>query len=500
MYKALPLVTMMHEAMCNKKINYCHFKSNEHLDAAVNGDTDLDLLFEHKQYEKVNETLISLGFQKFKTVWFASYPFVEDYIAINDGKIVHVHAHFKLILGESKVKSYIFPWGEEILSSKIFSNVFGIYTSNPINEMLLLIVRTALKLPTSSINYHKQSDIIDARREFEWLQKRVLKKEIVYLASEKFGKEIINSIDKIYEENITYFNIKNFYFFSKIYINEFRRYTLLQSKCIKIIRRFAQKIISINKRIHLFDSIKSHRTLRKEGIVVSLLGSDGSGKSTQVKLIENTLSKKMDTRHIYMGSGNGPASWHRSILNLIRRKKRQITNKHTIETVATKKSKDMRFGLKKIFYIIYAISLGIEKKTKLKKILYYKNKGMIIITDRYPQIQNYGYNDGPLLGEFLYSKNLYMKKLARLELGLYKFSNFIKPDVVIKLIGDPKVLHKRREDDMSYELIVKKQKVIEELSFSSYTKVFKIDATLSKYQVKNFILDKIGEQMETKNV
>ena len=42
--------------------------------------------------------------------------------------------------------------------------------------------------------------------------------------------------------------------------------------------------------------------------------------------------------------------------------------------------------------------------------------------------------------------------------------------------------------------------MIEELSFSSYTKVFKIDATLSKYQVKNFILDKIGEQMETKNV
>jgi energy-coupling factor transporter ATP-binding protein EcfA2 len=500
MNKALPLVIKLHEHMCNRNINYCHFKSNEHLNAAVNGDTDLDLLFDYNQHEKVSEVLISLGFQKFKTVWFASYPFVEDYIAINRGKVVHVHAHFKLILGESKVKSYIFPWDEEILNSKIFSDEFGIYTSNPINEMLLLIVRTALKLPISPINYDKQSDVVDAKREFEWLRKRVLKKEIVYLASEKFGKEIITSIDKLYEENITFFNIKNFYFFSKIYIDEFRRYTYLHSKCIKIVRRFSQKFISINKRLHLFDLIRNHRTLRREGIVVSLIGSDGSGKSTQVKLIENILSKKMDTRYIYMGSGNGPASWHRDILNLVRRKKRKIINKHTVVSVTAKNSKDMRFGLKKIFYIIYAISLGFEKKTKLKKILHYKNKGMIVIADRYPQIQNYGYNDGPLLGEFLSSRNFFMKKLARLEFSLYEFSNFIKPDIVVKLIGDPKVLHKRREDDMSYELIVKKQKVIEELSFSSCTKVFKVDATLSEYEIKNFILDKIGEQMVTSKI
>ena len=30
-------------------INYCHFKSNEHLDASFKGLTDLDVLFDIKQ-------------------------------------------------------------------------------------------------------------------------------------------------------------------------------------------------------------------------------------------------------------------------------------------------------------------------------------------------------------------------------------------------------------------------------------------------------------------
>ena len=123
---------------------------------------------------------------------------------------------------------------------------------------------------------------------------------------------------------------------------------------------------------------------------------------------------------------------------------------------------------------------------------------MIVLTDRYPQIQNYGFNDGPLIGNFIHSQNFFEKNAAKLELKLYKYSSIVYPDIVIKLIGDSEVLYNRRKNDMSHDLINMKQNVIKDLSFSENSKVFEIDATLDKFEIKKKILNIIGECISIK--
>ena len=86
MHKTVSFVNDTLNALNKAGIQYCHFKSNEHLEAALSGETDLDLLFVNEAYNKVNELLLKLGYHKFKTAWFVSYPYVEDYIAISEGK------------------------------------------------------------------------------------------------------------------------------------------------------------------------------------------------------------------------------------------------------------------------------------------------------------------------------------------------------------------------------------------------------------------------------
>lgn len=492
------LVTKMIKSLNSKKINYCHFKSNEHLDAALKADTDLDILFDFNQYKFVVEVLISLGFKKFNSAWFVNYPFIEDFIAINDGKIVHIHAHFKLTIGESKVKSYILPWDREVLENRIFIEDFGIYTSSPVMEMLLLIVRNSFKLPISNISYNQKRDIIDSRREFVWLKNKVSKKELIELSSKKFGSHIAEIIQKIYDENLTYSNIKNFSISTKKYFEEYRRYTYLKSWYVKIIRRFAQNFAAFNKKFLIFKNIKNHRTFIENGMVVALVGADGSGKSTQVKILKEKLSTKIDTRYIYLGSGNGPASWHRIILNLVKKIKNKKNEIHTLPSVVQKDLKNINFSLKKVFYFIYSISLAFEKKKKLKTIFNYKKNGMIVLTDRFPQTQNYGYNDGPLLGDFINSKNFFDRKVASFELSLYQYTKKIYPDIVIKLLGDLQVLYSRRKNDMTYDLIEKKQNSIKELVFSGNSRLIEVDATLDKVEIKKIILNKIGEYMANK--
>ena len=51
--------------------------------------------------------------------------------------------------------------------------------------MLLLIVRNSLKLPISKINYEHRIDIIDSRREFNWLKNKVSKKDIIEISKKK---------------------------------------------------------------------------------------------------------------------------------------------------------------------------------------------------------------------------------------------------------------------------------------------------------------------------
>src|SRR5690554_1079644 len=87
-------------------INYCHWKSNEHLYASFEADTDLDILFDYKQNGQIKQILKAHNFHLFNAVWYKKYSGIEDYIGFdkNEGKTVHVHLHFNLDLGEVGIK------------------------------------------------------------------------------------------------------------------------------------------------------------------------------------------------------------------------------------------------------------------------------------------------------------------------------------------------------------------------------------------------------------
>lgn len=151
------------------QLSYCHWKSNEHLLAAIRGDTDLDILFDEDDKELVYTALTKAGFLRFKTAWFVRYPHIEDFLTIDpiEGKIVHVHAHFRLILGEKRVKSYRLPWEKYLLGRRDWNPDCRIYVSNPTDEMLLLVIRSAIKIKQSAFgDIPAARETNDALREF----------------------------------------------------------------------------------------------------------------------------------------------------------------------------------------------------------------------------------------------------------------------------------------------------------------------------------------------
>lgn len=502
---ALQIINRLLNDLNSNSINYCHWKSNEHLEAAVNGDTDLDILFDKKQEQQVIGILKSNGFHLFEAVWYRKYKGIVDYIGFDkeSAKIIHVHTHFSLDIGEVGIKSYRLPWEELILKNRVHNKKFNIYTSSPETEYLLLVVRTAFKHDiTNSRSNNKIAKHFNL--EARWLYDRINTAHLNLLSSSALGDEMAGLIAAIratgnYDQRL-------FVSLKKLLKPYFARHRLLSPQRIgylKVVHHVKRLQIKIRKLFRLPAKV-SKRSLPHRGIVLCLMGSDGAGKSTQTKAVTKELSKKVNVVFMYMGSGDGAISFQRKLIsktialgtrvNSPGKAKAINRSAPPKEEAAFKKDISKKSLFKQLILSVKAASMAFEKKNRLKRIDRERKRGSIIICDRYPQTSTLGYNDGPKLYANIKSPNFILRSLAKYEFSCYNLAKQIYPDLVIKLIGPVDVLHSRRPE-MSREVINKKQNGIIDLLFDLPTEVITLDIDKPVYEIKGIILDAVSNKI-----
>lgn len=465
-------------------INYCHWKSNEHLEAAVYADTDLDILFDSSQKEQVETIFLNNNFFLFEAVWYRRYKGIVDYIGFDttSGKIVHVHTHFHLDLGEVGIKSYRLPWEEEVLKRRVFEDKFQIHKSSPEIEYLLLIVRTAFKYDEKNALTNK-AVAKDFDVESHWLRERVDLNEVLALSEKLLNKEMTSRVSEIIDsqvyDNALLLDLKKQL---KPFFKEYRLLSEFQVARIHYTQRYIRKFARLKRKFGIKHQWRK-RHLLPSGVVISLMGSDGAGKSTQTEEVIKELRKKVDVLFMYMGSA-GEMSFQRKLFDILSRLIRKFGR--------TKTSFFTQFGNS-----VKWVSIAFERKHKLKLIAKEKKRGTIIICDRYPQTAIKGYNDGPKLYENINNKNVFLRLLAKLEYRCFDYANKIPPDLVVKLLGSEALLHSRRPE-MELETIIRKQKGIKELSFGDKTTVIEIDIDQEIVAIKGQILNGLNHEIKSK--
>lgn len=500
---ALQIIEHLLSELNVEEIRYCHWKSNEHLDAAVNGDTDLDMLFDKSQEDKVIELLEKNRFFLFEAVWYKKYKGIVDYIGFDEtsGKIVHVHTHFNLDLGETGIKSYRLPWEDLVLENRIFERSHNIFTSSPEVEYLLLIVRTAFKYDLSNKMANKKNGR-HFETEAQWLHSRINSAQLLQLSVRVLGKSMTNLIEQI--SHTALYNENHLMVLKKQLKVHFAQNRILSAskvnylKLIHFVERVRHKLATL---FHLTYR-PAKRKLPHKGIILSLMGSDGAGKSTQTRELIKELGKKVDVLFMYMGSGDGAKSFQRRMIEgLIKvgstiNRSRKATNKNKTRHEAGAEKKDISHYniVKQFIFSINAISLAYEKRRRLRRIENERNRGVIVVCDRYPQTNTLGYNDGPKLYGNINSRNFILRSMAGYEFASYELAKQIYPDLVIKLIGSLEILHGRRPE-MSVEQINKKQNGIINLSFALPTEVMTIDIDKPVQEIKGTILNALSNQI-----
>jgi len=131
----------------SKNIRYCHWKSNEHLMAGLCGKTDLDILVGKQQRNRFIEILTDLKFIQLRSQFTQSFNGVEDWLGLcfETGITLHLHIHYQLVTGAKFVKEYLLPWCDYVLDTSIKDDYFGMKITDPSIEILLLILRIAIK-------------------------------------------------------------------------------------------------------------------------------------------------------------------------------------------------------------------------------------------------------------------------------------------------------------------------------------------------------------------
>lgn len=185
------------------------------------------------------------------------------------------------------------------------------------------------------------------------------------------------------------------------------------------------------------------RDARGPGMLVAVIGSDGSGKSTLSRDLYRRFASEVDAKHLYFGSGDGPSSLLRRPMKAA--KDRFLGSKESVSVPTGDRATERRGrSWMPAARVVWALALAAEKRRKLRTAMLARDEGMVVVCDRYPQIQFPGQNDGPLLWRWSRSGSWLLRRIASWEARPYELAAGSSPDLVLRLDVDTDTATSRR--------------------------------------------------------
>ncbi len=306
----LEICKLFFEYLNSRKIRYCHWKSNAHLEKALAGKTDLDLLVHRDDRGEFEEALGEFVFKKILSPPEKCFDGLEDFLGFDQatGSLVHLHIHYKLVLGQRYIKNHHLPIEELIFENLIVQS--GVFIPCPELELLLLIIRAHMKIDQKSLLKHWIKNVLlrdkgytafpaDIEAELSDLISKndALKfKEILHKTKLPLAEIIFTRFIVIFsEKEVGVWDIVKNHYRILSGLKEFRR-----SKSVLVYLKYC---CFFSSEILLRRGLMKpkRKTIHSGGRIISLVGADGSGKSTLIKDLEKWLSWKLSVAKFYYG-------------------------------------------------------------------------------------------------------------------------------------------------------------------------------------------------------
>jgi hypothetical protein len=445
-------------------VSYCYWKSSKRLEAVLAGEGDLDLLVARHDQHRAQAILLGRGFKLFPSVAMRDHPAILSYLGYDEpsGRLIHLHLHFRLVIGERLHKNYRIPWETEILARSIPHPSLPVKLLDPASEAVLLGVRTCLELGRLDPVALRGRRTTLARFAFdrERLALTIDHAQLAGRACELLGDDLGTMLADAICSSAPFDESGRLRTAIRRHFAPHRTYNALEARLRSATRAIHWVAGGLNK-FYLHLPRPWSRRAPGGGCVVALIGIDGSGKTTVTAAIRAWLGSEIDVMPIYFGTGGGrpslllrPFKLMLPLLAPVLRNKPRVSSHGKVSAAAP--------GLLySALLMVWATVVAREKRIKLLSGHRGASRGLVVVTDRYPQNEINGFNDGPLLTRLAWAPS----RLRRWETRAYALAERLPPDLVIKLIVTPETVA-RREPDMDSTVIAKRIEAIPRLVFS----------------------------------
>jgi hypothetical protein len=459
----LPLLRAILDDFHREKIHYCYWKSSSRVADVLSGEADLDLLVAKADQHRTEALLLARGCKRFPSTFNRDHPSVVSFLGFDEpsGRLIHLHVHFRLVVGEPLLKNYRIPWEELVLGWAIPHASFPIRLLDPTTEALLLEVRASLELRRLDPINLKNWRAINRKFVFDRaeLAPRVDPTLLRNRATELLGEGLADLlVDAVWRKQSGH-ERRRLRRYLRAHFAVHRMYNSVEARVRSAWRAVLFIAGDLNKRFLHLPRPWSRRT-PGGGSVVAFTGVDGSGKSTITAAMSAWLSPELDVMPIYFGTGAGRPSLLLLPVKLLVPLARRVIKTKPKGASHGKISSRPPGALYSALLTVWATSVAIEKRIKLSAAHRGAARGLLVLADRYPQNEIPRYNDGPLLPRLARVPHW----LRRFEAGAYTLARRLPPDLVIKLVVLP-ATSARREPDMDPAVIEERVGDLQRLAF-----------------------------------
>jgi thymidylate kinase len=475
-------VVKLCETLQAEEIDYCHWKSNAAIDRSASGENDLDLLVSRADVQRFINILFKLGFKEADALHEDQLPGVLNFYGYDEisGQFVHVHAHFQLVLGQDFTKNYRLPIERAYLDSAVQADLFRL--PSPEFEFVVFIIRMVLKHSTLDTILMRHGYLsASERRELEFLLSPVIL-EKSYALLEQHLPFIDRSLFKACVEALQ----PGCSLWKRVRVGQQLQNSLrscarrpqIVDALLKLRRRLIQPILS---RLHLR---VSRKRMTSGGLMISILGGDGSGKTTVVNELYQKFSSEFDAIKVHMGKPR----W--SLITIIVRGIVKIGRSVGFYPFVKEGSEPSLDTTSPLFpgypWLIREVCTARDRYLDYKRARRFATNGGLVICDRFP-LRQIKIMDGPQVERVTLGmkSNSLIRFLARLEQHYYQ--QIMLPDLMIVLRADPEICVQRKTDETP-DSVRSRSREIWDLNWCG-TPAHVVDASRPKSEVLSEVLN-----------
>ena len=293
-------------------IRYCYWKSTRRIHAVLRGESDLDLLVGRPDQHRAEMILLARDFKLFPMQANRDHPSILSFLGHDEvsGRIVHIHLHFRLIVGGRLLRNYRLPWEDIVLRYALLHPVLQIRMLEPAIEAVLLGVRSCVELRRSdpvalrSWQAVKDKFALDRADVAARVDPAALRDLAIRFVERRVGG---NACRGDLQQERTRRSEAGSGEACIEYLSAFRTYNTLEAWLRGSWRALLWAAGNMNRHLFLLPRPWSRRA-PGGGCVIAIVGVDGSGKTTVAATVRAWLGAEVNVVPIYFGTGDGKPS------------------------------------------------------------------------------------------------------------------------------------------------------------------------------------------------